>query len=406
MMSFPNQLRAAALLTAVSLLLGCNSKKDVDPPAELTDFRSTAKVEKIWTASAGDGAPKLRLGLAVATDGTAVFAADHDGDVTAFSLANGKRLWQTETKLPLTGGPGVGEGLVVAGASHGDIVALDAATGAQKWKSHINSEILAAPAIGHGVVLVRTVDGRVAALRIADGTQLWSAEQNVPRLTLRGTARPIVAGDIAVSGFDNGRVAAMALADGASVWDVSIAPPAGRTELERMVDIDSAVKAVDNDIYVVTFQGKAARIDRETGQVQWSRDLSSYTGLDTDEDGLYVTTAEGTIVKIGRRTGVELWKQDVLSHRRLSPPVVVGTLVATADMDGYVHFFDAGNGELAARVRAVGDRVRAAPVASGNVIVIMDDEGKMAALRVLATTPPAAATAAPAAASAPAADKN
>ena len=178
-----------------------------------------------------------------------------------------------------------------------------------------------------------------------------------------------------------------------------------------MVDIDSAVKAVDNDIYVVTFQGKAARLDRESGQVQWARDLSSYAGLDTDEDGLYVTTSEGTMVKIGRRTGIELWKQDVLSRRRLSAPVVVGTLVATADMDGYVHFFDASNGELAARVHAVGDRVRAAPVVSGDVIVVMDIEGKIAALRVVSTTP-AAAPAAPAAAApatpaaAPAAEPN
>jgi outer membrane protein assembly factor BamB len=413
MMSFRNPVRAAALLAALSLLIGCSSKKPEEQPAELSDFRSTAKIQRVWTASVGDGAPKLRLGLTVATDGKAVFAADHDGDVVALNLANGKRLWQTKTRLPLTGGPGVGDGLVVAGASHGDIVALDAATGAQKWKTHINSEILAAPAIGNGVVLMRTVDGRVAALRVADGTQIWSAEQSVPRLTLRGTARPIVAGDLAVSGFDNGRVAALALADGASVWEASIAPPAGRTELERMVDIDSAVKAVDNDIYVVTFQGKAARIDRETGQVQWSRDISSYAGLDTDEDGFYVTTAEGTLVKIGRRTGIELWKQEVLTRRRLSPPAVIGNLVATADLDGYVHFFDASNGELAARIHAVGDRVRAAPLVSGGFLIVMDDEGKVAALRVDSFTPaaakaPAAAPAEPAVAPvpAPAPDKN
>ena len=130
--------------------------------------------------------------------------------------------------------PGAGDGLVVAGASHGDIVALDAATGEQKWKTRINSEILSAPAIGKGVVLVRAVDGRVVALRATDGSEIWSAEQQVPRLSLRGTANPLIVGDMAMSGFDNGRVLALTLADGGPVWDVSVAPPSGRSEIDRL----------------------------------------------------------------------------------------------------------------------------------------------------------------------------
>ncbi|MEO8316056.1 MAG: PQQ-binding-like beta-propeller repeat protein, partial [Pseudomonadota bacterium] len=185
-------MRATVAFAALVLLAACatNKQKNIDAPTKLDKFTSTVKVEQVWSASAGSADPKMRLGLSVATDGKAVFAASHTGVVSAFNVGNGKKLWQTKTGLKLTGGPGAGDGLVVAGTGYGDIVALDAATGARKWKAHINSEVLAPPAISNGVVLMRMADGRVVALKVSDGTELWSAEQQVPKLSLRGTAKP------------------------------------------------------------------------------------------------------------------------------------------------------------------------------------------------------------------------
>ena len=382
MKRFALMTRCAPLVAAGLVLLAACDKNKFDPPAELTEFRATAKVQRVWSAGVGGGKPALRLGLGLALDGDKVFAAGHNGDVVAYDVQTGRRLWQTDTKLPLTGGPGVGNGLVVAGASHGDLVALDAATGARKWQAHINSEILSAPAITAELVLLRTVDGRLSAFKTSDGTLLWSAEQQVPRLSLRGAAAPSADAEVVVSGFDNGRVMAVQLRNGDTLWDVNVAPPTGKSELERLNDIDTQVKIVENDIYAVSFQGKVARVDRETGQVQWSRDMSSYSGLATDEDGLYVSSSQGSVVKIGRRTGVEMWKQDVLKNRRLSPPVVVGSLVAVVDLQGYMHFLDAATGELAARVKTGGDRVTAAPVVNGNTVIVIDNDGHISALRV------------------------
>jgi outer membrane protein assembly factor BamB len=383
MKSFTRRALTLGMLSVLAGLAACEKNKNVDPPAELTDFKATAKVEKVWSSGIGGGDPELRLGLGISRDGDLVFAAGHSGDVGAFDIKTGKRVWKTNTKLPLSGGPGAGQGVVVAGADHGDIVALDAKTGAIRWKTRVNSEILSAPAVGSDLIVMRSVDGRIWALRVADGSVAWSAEEQVPRLTLRGTAQPAISGDLALSGFDNGRVMALALSNGATAWDMTVAPPAGRTELERLVDIDSAVKVVGEDVYAVTFQGKVARIARDTGQVWWSRDLSSYRGLDIDDDGVYVSTAEGAVVKIGRRTGVELWKQEALSRRRLSPPAVVGTHVVVADLDGYLHFLDINTGALAARTHATGERVRAAPIVDGDTVIIKDDKGNLSAWRAV-----------------------
>ncbi|MGC4028704.1 MAG: outer membrane protein assembly factor BamB [Steroidobacteraceae bacterium] len=376
-----------AAFCGLALLAACNSNKTVEPPAELTRFEATARLQKVWSANVGGGEPKLRLGLGVALDGNAVFAAGHDGDIAAYDLQTGKRLWQTQTKLPLSGGPGAGEGVVVAGASHGDLIALDAATGAVKWKTHINSELLSQPAIADGVVALRAVDGRLLLLRLTDGSQIWAAEQQVPRLSLRGTGSPVIAGGVAVSGFDNGRVMALNVADGTTAWEATVAPPSGRTELERLVDIDSAARVADDDVYAVTYQGRIARLARDSGQLWWTRDLSSYSGLALDDDAVYVSTSEGTVVKIGRRTGVEMWRQEALARRRLSAPAALGEWVAVGDLDGYVHLLDAASGAFAARLQASGGAFTAAPVTGGGMAIFMDNGGRITALRAVALTP-------------------
>lgn len=375
---------SGALLAAAALLLvgACSKNKNIDPPAELTDFQSTIQVQRAWSAGVGGGEPKLRLGLGVAVDGDKAFAANHDGEVAAFSITNGKRLWRARTKLRFAGGPGAGGGLVVVGSSYGDLVAFDALTGQQRWKTRVNSEILSAPAVDEDLVVVRSVDGRIFGLSAADGSQRWSSEQQVPRLSLRGTATPVIAGDIVACGFDNGRVLGLNRRDGTTAWEVTVAPPTGRSELQRLVDIDSPIQVAGDDLYVVAFQGRVARIGRETGQVSWTRELSSYRGLTVDEDGVYISTSDGEVVKIGRRTGVEMWRQKVLAHRRLSAPVVLGNQVVVADFEGYLHFMDIEKGELSARIGSGGERVSMSPVVVNDEVLVINDEGSLAAFKI------------------------
>jgi outer membrane protein assembly factor BamB len=379
-MRLARQRMVAAALCA--LLAACASGiRESERPAELSSkFKNLIKVERLWKASAGNSAPDLRLGLSLALSGDTIYTANNDGLVQAFNKADGQRLWRTATRVALTGGPGAGEGLVVAGASEGQIFALDATTGEIRWQAHINSELLSAPAVGNGVVLVRAVDGRVVAFSASDGRQLWSAEQQVPRLSLRGTSEPVIAGEATVVAFDNGRVQALRLSDGNTLWDINLAPVTGRSELERLNDIDTALQVHGDSVYVVGFQGKLARISLEEGEIVWSRDVSSYSGLDVDDSGVYVTTADGSVMKVSLE-GIEAWKTSEFAWRGLSPPGVFRGIVAVADFEGYVHFLDGGTGAQAARLHPLATRVSADPVVSDGVVFLRDDGGGIVALR-------------------------
>lgn len=369
-----------AALAVLASLVGCANDKDVEKPAELVDFKATVVVDRVWSVSAGGDGDVMRAGLAPAIAGDRLFVAGSGGDVLSLQTAGGKTLWRTRTKAPLTGGPGAGHGLVVVGSTDGEVIALGADDGAERWRVKLGGEVLSAPAVAEEAVVVRTVDGRLHGLSIADGKPLWREEQAVPRLTLRGAATPVVAGNAAICGFDNGRTIAIDTRSGELLWESLIAPARGRTELERMVDIDSAVKVSGADVFVAGFQGRVAMLALDNGQSWWSRELSSHRGLDIDDARVYASTSEGDVVALRRRTGVEEWRQDGLRRRGLSGPAAIDGFVVVGDGEGYLHWMDATTGAFVARGKA-GGRVTNAPQVAGDLVVVQDDDGRVSAFR-------------------------
>ena len=385
-------------LAALLIAAGCSKDKDVEPPAALVNFPAKLPVKKLWSEGVGGGKKQvvLRLGLGPAVDNGVVFAASHKGEVLAASLDTGRHLWVKKLKIPLSAGPGAGAGMVVVGSSKGAVVALDGATGRELWRARLNSELLSAPAVNEKVVIIRSVDGRLHGLNAQSGKALWSVEQQVPRLSLRGTATPVLAKEVAICGFDNGKVMAVSLNNGDTVWDTALASPHGRTELDRLIDIDSAVRVVGDNVFAAGFQGRTAMLAIDSGQIWWAHDMSSYRGLAVDEENLYVTQSDGIVVALRQRDGSEIWRNQKLKLRRLSTPVLTSTALAVGDFQGYMHWLDKSTGELVARERVAKERITNSPVTAGDTLVVLTDGGKLAAFRATPTTP-AAAAAAPAA---------
>jgi outer membrane protein assembly factor BamB len=383
------RLSLAIGMLAVLVAAGCTKDKDIEPPAKLVAFPQTLAVHKLWSTSVGGGKKQmlLRLGLGPALDKGAVYAASDKGEVLAVSLDSGRTLWRKTLKLPLSAGPVAASGIVVVGSAKGNVIALDESSGKELWRVRVNSELLSAPAIGERAVALRSVDGRLRGLDIHSGKELWSVEQQVPRLSLRGTATPIVAGDAVICGFDNGKVMSVSLVNGDTLWDTALSSPHGRTELERLVDVDAAVRVVGDNVYAVGFQGRVAMLALDSGQIWWAHDMSSNRGLAVDDDAVYVAQADGEVIALRQRDGSELWHNDQVRRRSLSTPALTTTAVVVADYQGYVHWLDKKTGKLVAREQVAKYRVTNAPVADGDTVVIMTDAGDLAAYRASAPAP-------------------
>lgn len=376
--------RLPLVLASLVALHGCGlfgGDEIEDPPAELVKFKSTLDVRRAWSAGLGGGTEYLRLALAPASDGARIFAAAHDGRLAAFEAEQGKRLWRAKTALPLSAGPATDGDIVVAGSNDGDVLAVDANTGDELWRVRVSSEVLAAPVITQGLVLVRTVDGKLRALRREDGSEAWFALQNVPRLSVRGTGAPAVAGNAVIGGYDNGKVAAYDLSTGSLLWEVLVNPPKGRTEVDRLTDINASVLVLGEEVYAAAYQGGVTALAAANGQTLWSRDISSYSGPAADFLAIYVTDQHGEIHALARRTGREMWVAGDLRNRDVTGPAVVGNAVVVGDFAGYVHWFNAATGALEARQRAGSDRISAAPLVVNGMVYVQNEGGKLYAFR-------------------------
>jgi outer membrane protein assembly factor BamB len=362
-------------------LAGCGDDKEVDPPAELVDIKATRDVNQLWSAGLTADSDRLRLALRPAVVEGVVYAASHDGEVAAFAAQTGKRTWTIKTKLPLSAGPEVGGGLVVLGSTEGDVIALDTTNGTERWRVSVKSEILARPLVANDLVIIRTVDGHLEALSTTDGARRWSVDEQVPRLTLRGTAPPVLAGERIVAGFDNGRMVAVDVRNGDVLWDTIVNAPSGRTELERLADIDSPPRVSGDDVFVVGFQGRVAMLALDSGQIWWARDASSYRGFAMDDTMLYLTNSDSVVIAMRKADGAVQWEQNSLRRRGLTAPAIDDETLVVGDFEGYLHWLDKSTGEVVARRKTDGERITNAAITDDGRAFVQTDSGKLLAFK-------------------------
>ena len=381
-------------LSGCSTVKGWFAGKDAEAkkalePAELVKFDATAKVDRIWSTNVGKGEKHIgvRQGPVVA-DGI-VYAAAIYGGVHAIDLQTGKSVWTYEPakvkkqpKLRLSGGPGVGDGLVVIGTLDGEVIALNAADGVEKWRAKVPGEVISAPAIGQGIVFVRSNDGRVTGLDADNGTQRWFNPRELPALTVRGNA-PVVPGPgVLFIGNDDGSIAALAMQDGRTLWDQMVGTGEGRTELERMADIDGAPVLEGNTLFVSSFKNQTMAIEGPTGRPLWARDHGGAGGVALNAGTVFVTDNKGGVFGLDKASGSAMWSQTGLARRSLTGPAVQGDYIVVGDYKGYLHWLRTDNGEFAARAKSGGDALLAQPVVADGILLVQNVDGKLTAFRL------------------------
>ena len=383
--------RLAVGLVCVAMLAGCStikgwfSSKDKDrsaEPSELTEFAPTANVSKLWSAKAGKGEELLGARQAPAIADGRVYAAAVEGGVRAFDLQSGARVWTYDSDLPLSGGPGAGDGLVAVGSLEGDVIALDATTGAEKWRAKVVNEVIAAPAVGQGMVIVHSNDGRVTAFDAATGDRRWFWNREMPLLTVRGNDAPSLGPGYVFVGNDDGTVTALSLADGRELWTQVVGQPDGRTELERMADVDGTPVLDGAILYATSFKRQTLAIEAPNGRPLWARDSGGQGRVGVATDRVVVTDPDGIVWALDKASGSALWSQPAMARRSLTAPAIQGDYAVVGDYDGYLHWLKLDTGELAARTRASRDPLRATPVVVDGILVVQDTDGGISAYQV------------------------
>jgi len=350
----PDLSRLLLILLLLASLVGCGSHKAVVvKPTPLTALATApTAIDKRWVRHITlNGSDPLGVSHLPVIAGNAVVISDDKGRVHALSMDKGRSLWQYDSGVSLTGGLTFADGLVVAGGGDGDVLALAAADGQLRWRSQVSSEVLTSAVISDGVVIVRSVDGRLSAFDSADGKRLWTYQLAVPSLSLHGLSRPVVEGGLVFAGFADGRLVALDLRDGHEVWQLAVTIPQGRSELERLADVDANLVQSDGVVFAAAYHGRLVAVNEKDGRLLWARDLSIYRGLAVDDAALYVVDDEDAVWAVSRRNGATLWKQEGLLHRSLTAPLLINGRLLVGDVEGYLHWLDVKDGSFAGRTR-------------------------------------------------------
>jgi outer membrane protein assembly factor BamB len=352
---------------------------NAEPPAELIEIRQRLNIVELWSENTGSGTDNQYLKLAPVVFNQRLYIADAEGRIQAMDATNGNKIWSVDADTRITGGPGFGENTVLVGTAEAETIAFSAEDGEELWRATVSSEILSAPQKAHNTVVVLTGDGKIFGLSGNKGKRLWIYDRTVPSLTLRGTSTPVIDGDLVIAGFDGGKMAALEVRTGKLIWEASVATARGRSDLERMVDIDVEPMVVDGVIYIATFQGRLSAMQVETGRVLWDREISSYAGFDADEQNIYVTGDKSRISVFDRYTSTEVWTQKKLHLRGVTAPAVIGDYVVVGDFEGYLHWMSRASGKFVARNRLCKDRIISSPLVVGKILYGFCSDGTLTA---------------------------
>lgn len=371
------------LAVFAALLLGaCASTDEIDlEPKELEDFAAKVKLKEVWSTGAGAGQDDRYTRFVPAIGGDTLYAADIDGEVFAFDKASGKTRWSVELDVPLSAGVGLAPNAILVGSYKGELIALAREDGHELWRAQLSSEILSEPAASAGVAVATTNDGRLYGVDLDTGAIKWMYESVQPVLTLRGTSAPVVKGDTVIAAFDSGKVYAFEMETGLIQWEQRVAIPKGKSELERIVDIDGTPWLAGELLYVVSYQGRLMAFAAASGRPLWAEEASSVQGPTADFSQVYIAGEQDKVQAFSAGTGALAWENNDLLRRKLSPPVVWGDYLVVADYEGYLHLLERDTGAIVGRERADGDGVRARMLVDGDLLYVLGSGGELSAWR-------------------------
>lgn len=365
------------------LLIACSDDDDILPPSPLPDFEPSIQLRELWDYDIDDGIEDNFLLLRPAVTENHVYVASYEGEIAKLDRRTGNDLWEVDTEQKITGAVDAGYGIVAYGTAEGEAVALNDDDGKQLWLTRLTGQILAVPAIGPALVIFQTYDGRLHALDRETGKVEWVYDTSVPPLSLRGESSPVQIGNVVLAGFANGKLVALDTKSGFVGWERVISESRGRSELERLNDLDGRFWISRTVVYAVNYQGSLVALDIRTGQPLWSREMSSYAGVSEFLDQVYVVDEDSNIFGLDAVNGAQVWHQDQLKGRRLTAPTAYDRYVVVGDFAGYLHWLSYRDGSFLARVKVDGDGLWAPPIVKDDVVYVQGNSGEIAAYKVV-----------------------
>jgi outer membrane protein assembly factor BamB len=344
------------------------------------------ELRQAWSADAGTGSSSSgRLSAVPLVADGKVFTLDAAGTVSAFSSANGGRLWSAsvtpgneKSKEGFGGGLALDGGHLYAATGYGTVVSIDAGNGAILWTKRIGEPIRSAPTAANGKIYFVSADNMLYALNDADGEQLWTSRGLPQAATLLSNVSPAVSGSTIVAPFPAGDIVAFEVNSGKASWRDSLVR-SSETSASAILG-DPARPVIDRGVvYAISHGGKMIAISEASGERLWTRNLASTQMPWIAGDTVYVVDLGGKLIALDRADGNVRWITDLPTSTRWSGPVLAGGKLWLVSGDGLLVGANARSGQVTSQLN-LDTPVFVTPVVAGGRMYILADNASLIAL--------------------------
>ena len=378
-----NKFHRCILLASIFFLSSCSTlsslkfwgdDEEEEGPSELYSVVDNRTLDREWSVSNGNDGLYGRL-IPVVYDGK-VFFINSLGYISSVDLDTGKLVWSKDTQDIVSSGLDVNFKTISYGTLDGNLVAIDYENGNEIWRSPTSSESLSPPVNSGSHIIVQTIDGRVAGYELKTGRRDWFHQTVLPSLTLRGTSRPFIDQGFIFTGFASGKIAMIYPDSGAIRLELPVTLNEGKSELERIVDIDGRSIIVNNLLVAASYQGNLTAINLRDGRPAWQEEISSVKDLTSNGNRIIAVDSKGLVKAFGTATGARIWEQEDLKLRKLTAPASISNLIAIGDFEGYIHLLNAQSGNFEGREKVSRNAITEI-VSQGSYLLVADESGRV-----------------------------
>jgi outer membrane protein assembly factor BamB len=213
------------------------------------------------------------------------------------------------------------------------------------WSMKLPNSINIKPFFYKNQIILKYINNNIESFDIDSGLSLWSYVRQNPPLSINVQSPIVVVNDILYSGFPGGKVVIIEPESGSFLTELSLSRPKGFTEIDRTNDVAGDLGIVENLLFASSYNGEISAFDRASGSKIWSRKISSYHGVSTDNINLVVAHENDSIYNFDLKSGKTIWKNNDLSYRKISSPLIFDEFILSMDYLGVLHVFNLDEGE-------------------------------------------------------------
>ena len=393
---------------------GGNPENAVEHVAAAPDFAVA------WRRDIGAGSSDTRQVMApVVADNGRIFVLDGEATVTAVDSSSGSVAWKVSVKpdekefqrsmfdLNLFGGSStgggfgggvaVGAGKVFIASGYRTVTAVDQGTGAVLWTTQVDVPIHGAPTVSGGRVYVVDVENQMLALDVNTGQQVWTYRGIPEPARIMRASSPAVTGDTVIAPFSSGELVALRASTGQPVWQQVLSRASRTSALSEIRDIAGRPVVSRGVVYAVSHSGLMSAIDVPTGQPKRQLPVAGVNAPLPVGDVVYIVSKTGELTVVNRDSGQVYWTRDLNEGRvrqeggffgfwdRTVRPTWSGPLLASnrlvlVNSDGELVAFDPKTGVQTASVR-LGGPAFIAPAAYNGALYVLTDRGTLVSIR-------------------------